>query len=74
MMHTVRIGFFLGAAFFLMHQAAGEQLVPSTEWQGCVPSNETASGLSCPAPTGLENKLSRRKASVTGGLFFYLGK
>lgn len=67
-MRTMRIGLFVGATFSLVHQVAGEQLALNTESQGCVPSNETASGLACPAPPGLDNTLALTTASVTRGL------
>ena len=64
MMHIVTLNLFILGASLLTHQVAGGRLVP----RGYVPSNETASGLACPAPPGLDNLLTRRKATVTGGL------
>jgi hypothetical protein len=63
-MHMATLNLFILGASLLTHQVAGEQLVP----RGCVPSNETVSGLACPAPPGLDNNLTRRKTSFTGFL------
>lgn len=67
-MRIMKISLFLGGASFLAHQVAGEHLGPSNELEGCIFSNETASGLACPGPPGIDNSIIRRKASVTGGL------
>lgn len=63
-MHISTLDLFILWASLLTHQVAGGKVVP----RGCVLSNETASGLACPAPPGLDNNTTRRKAMITGGL------